>query len=481
MTWGIRTLRLTLSLLVGASAVSFAPAPVAPAAAAVQPCTVSYQASGTPIRSQFDAGKNHSLHWYNFDVQDPRQVTDIDIAVDWTHPDASSLALHLLSPQTTSALVPTIQAVNTNMASGTVTGVYAFDEEVTAAPIAGPNPAAGTYRPATPENALEGHPGRGNWSLWLSNYGNQPGTVRSATLTLTYATCDTDGDGIEERADNCPSAANPDQANSDDDALGDACDLDLDGDSLANAADGCPAVAAATGSGCPTAGRTVRLRTVKGAPRLRITVASPAPGCRDRAEATLFRVRKGAGKDLKLVVVTTNARGKARPKAPRRPGRYYVTVARSYAAGEAECASARSTRQRLTRRADAAPARAADTDGDGLDDALDGCPTVASGNPTGCPSAWRKVALRWLAGKRRLEARVTSPVDACAAHARIKLFLDRRSGPDKLLGSDASVRGRHRFKVTAGARYYVKVSASYSPGVAECGTATSRRVLVPRT
>lgn len=457
-----------------------------PAAAAVQPCTTTLTNAGgtiapdTPDDASSPAGK-HVLSAFDIKVADPRLVTDIDVSWDITHPDAGQVSLHVIGPKTQPNLAPSIQTYNAGMATGPLSGRYAFDDEAGTTKLVGPSPAPRTYLPATPATNLEQYPANGGWSLWILNQAPYAGTLRSWTLTLTYATCDTDGDGVEERADNCPSAANPEQANSDDDALGDACDLDLDGDSLANATDGCPAVAAATGSGCPTAGRTVRLRTVKGASRLRITVSSPAPGCRDRAEATLFRARKGAGKDVKLVVVTTNASGKARPKAPRRPGRYYVTVARSYAAGEAECASARSTRQRLTRRADAAAARAADTDGDGLDDTLDGCPAVASGNPTGCPSAWRKVALRWLAGKRRLEARVTSPVDACAARARIKLFLDRRSGPDKLLGSDASVRGRHRFTVTGGARYYVKVSASYSPGVAECGTATSRRVLVPRT
>lgn len=123
----------------------------------------------------------------------------------------------------------------------------------------------------------------------------------------------------------------------------------------------------------------------------------------------------------------------------------------------------------------------ADADGDGLDDAVDGCPAVASANPTGCPTASRSVSLTWRAGKRRLEARVASPVTACVARARIKLFLDRRGGSDKLLASDASHRGRHRFRVAGGARYYAKVSASYSPGVAECATATSRTVRVPRS
>src|SRR5688572_9170969 len=64
----------------------------------------------------------------------------------------------------------------------------------------------------------------------------------------------------------------------------------------------------------------------------------------------------------------------------------------------------------------------ADTVGDGIDDLVDGCPTVASGNPTGCPSASRTVSLKWLAGKKRLQARVSSPVAGCSQRARIALW-----------------------------------------------------------
>lgn len=123
---------------------------------------------------------------------------------------------------------------------------------------------------------------------------------------------------------------------------------------------------------------------------------------------------------------------------------------------------------------------AVDTDGDGLDDALDGCSSVAAATSTGCPTAWRKVSLKRLAGKRRLEARVSSPVTACASRARIKLFLDRRGGTDKLLASDASYQGRRRFAVPAGGRYYALVTPTYASGVAECGKAVSRTVRVPR-
>lgn len=50
---------------------------------------------------------------------------------------------------------------------------------------------------------------------------------------------DRDGDGVANEDDNCPDDANADQADFDDDGLGDACDDDDDGDGTADASDGC--------------------------------------------------------------------------------------------------------------------------------------------------------------------------------------------------------------------------------------------------
>ncbi|GAA2104266.1 thrombospondin type 3 repeat-containing protein [Nocardioides furvisabuli] len=123
---------------------------------------------------------------------------------------------------------------------------------------------------------------------------------------------------------------------------------------------------------------------------------------------------------------------------------------------------------------------AEDSDGDGVPDSGDGCPTVPAGNPTGCPTVSRKASLTWLDGKQRLQVRISSAETACVARARIVVWRVRPDRDFKVAGANASFSGRARFKVPRRARYYVSVSPSYSPGVAECGRATSRTVRVPR-
>jgi Tol biopolymer transport system component len=58
---------------------------------------------------------------------------------------------------------------------------------------------------------------------------------------------DSDGDGVDDVADNCPSAVNPGQTDTDGDGTGDACDAtpngDTDGDDVDQATDNCPGVA----------------------------------------------------------------------------------------------------------------------------------------------------------------------------------------------------------------------------------------------
>jgi len=57
---------------------------------------------------------------------------------------------------------------------------------------------------------------------------------------MVRAIGDVDADGVRDDVDNCPVVANPDQADSNGDGVGDACDLDSDG--VADENDNCPTV-----------------------------------------------------------------------------------------------------------------------------------------------------------------------------------------------------------------------------------------------
>jgi subtilisin family serine protease len=123
-----------------------------------------------------------------------------------------------------------------------------------------------------------------------------------------------------------------------------ACNPDDDGDGVFDADDACPTLAGGgTASGCPRARGSVGLRYLKHherfAGRLRYRTAS---GCRSGRVVTLWKRNRGQAR--KLARTESRRNGKFRIASSAKPGRYYVKVRHSVAAGEASCARTKSRR-----------------------------------------------------------------------------------------------------------------------------------------
>ena len=101
-------------------------------------------------------------------------------------------------------------------------------------------------------------------------------------------------------------------------------------------------------------------------------------------------------------------------------------------------------------------------------------PGVASTNPTGCPDSEAiRLDCATSTGKNRLQARVIST----GAALRLPARASSSGGCNSPRGRTKSERrfetssftGRKRFQeARRGAHYYVTVSSSYAPGIAEC-------------
>jgi outer membrane protein OmpA-like peptidoglycan-associated protein len=115
-------------------------------------------------------------------------------------------------------------------------------------------PTSGTVT-INPDGTLHYTPASGYTGTVTFTYTVSDGHGGTATATVTVmvrtggggTVGDQDGDGIPDGIDNCPTTANPDQADQDHDGLGDACDPDKDGDGFVDNL-------GVSGGGCNTGG-----------------------------------------------------------------------------------------------------------------------------------------------------------------------------------------------------------------------------------
>lgn len=131
------------------------------------------------------------------------------------------------------------------------------------------------------------------------------GGDRYIEAKLDVELVDTDGDGIVDSSDNCPTIANADQADADHDGLGDACDTfdnrDDDSDGIANGADNCPTRANANQADADSDGRG----DVCDGYEATISPASLAAG--ERKTLTVTLTSRSTGDNLQTAAITAPA------------------------------------------------------------------------------------------------------------------------------------------------------------------------------
>jgi hypothetical protein len=316
----------------GVAAVATSP----PATAAAVPCTQTFGA--TPV-----SGGSYSIPPFGsarFTVR-PGQpwlspgatITDVDVQLGLTVMTDSELTFVLRHDQ----------GADVTVMSRPVPGVphdLVLDDEGAPWPFGA---TVGRYRPEQSLSRLDGLAATGLWVINATSSSSMPVEVTALRVTVSSDSCDSDGDGVIEGKDNCPTVANADQTDWDADGRGNACD-DTPGTAPAPPTTQPVPPAPACTTSCAFA-RTVGVKHVKKKRKLAGRVVSSAVGCARQVPVTLWEQRKKA--DRKLLVVTTRVNGTYRTKAPRKAGRYYVSVG---SAAEPLCAADRSRTIRIKRR-----------------------------------------------------------------------------------------------------------------------------------
>ena len=288
------------------------------------------------------------------------------------------------------------------------------------------------------------------------NFGVTGAGVGSSRTTVLPP--DSDGDGVPDGSDNCPSVANADQTNTDGDGEGDACDSDDDNDGKADGSDSC----AAGDTGWTSNGTTDR----------------DSDGCRDAGEDTDDDNDTVAdGSDNCQTVANQNqtntdgdAQGDACDTDDDNDGK--ADGSDSCAAGNTGWTSNATTDNDSDGCRDAD--EDTDDDNDTVADGSDGCRTLAASTASGCPAVTRALTLSYSKSKEAFKGVLAALEPSCVSDDLVTVW-KRVRGNDEKIGADA-VNARGKYVVSKRGRpgrYYSTVNERVVPDVAACGAATS--------
>ncbi len=321
-------------MLAGAMVAAALPALTAVAgtapAGAAEACRQTWSSGflGTPIPDNDASGIFAPINTDEFST-----VVDVDVQLDITHPFDGDLALSLEFGAVSTSLSFRHGAGGDNY-QGTI-----FDDGASTNIADGVSPYSGSFRPDGSLGTFNGFNGGGQWGLRVEDLSPADvGTLNWWTVTISYAHCDFDRDGVDDQTDNCLDLANPDQRDTDSDGKGDPCDGNDDGDHLGDLADKCDRLASSSSSGCPVKARSLTLRYRAGAFRGQLFAGPHA--CFAHRKVVVWKIRRGP--DARIGAATTRSDGRWGLAHSRRRGSYYAISPRVVVPDVAECRFARS-------------------------------------------------------------------------------------------------------------------------------------------
>jgi len=196
----------------------------------------SFTSLETPVAISSGSGATYTAV---INIVDDLPIDDVNVTINIDHTWVSDLDVSLQSPAGT--------VVNLTFGNGGSADNYTdtvFDDDAGSSITIGSAPFTGTFQPEGSLADFNGEMTMGDWTLIVTdNFNGDGGFINLFELGLCVVgefAEDTDGDGVNDLADNCVDIANADQADLDGDGLGDVCDDDRDGDGVLNDADNCP-------------------------------------------------------------------------------------------------------------------------------------------------------------------------------------------------------------------------------------------------
>lgn len=271
-------------------------------ASATTPCTRTYSASpAAPV-------KDFQVTTSVINVpEDGLVVTDANVTVNITHTDDGDLSIFAQSETDGGTVRGGSLLSDEEGAGGQNFTNTVFDDDAATYIGDGTAPFTGSFFPESGLVALNGFAG-GQYRLTIAdNFLNDIGTLDSWSVTITYASCDPDNDGIDVPPDACPT------------------------------------LAGVAPSGCPLATGALTAKYKHG--KFKGTLSSSNAACKGSRLVTIYKKRSGA--DKRVGAATTRSDGTYKLKRAKHAGKYYAMTPRVVVANAADCAAAQSATFRI--------------------------------------------------------------------------------------------------------------------------------------